>query len=82
MRPYKCFIGNLDGDREGLVWTTSKKEAIRIIGTSMYDFNNYWEECETPTSFTPDCNILYTRPINNKYGLRDNWTEGRCKLEK
>lgn len=38
----KCWMGNLDGKREGLVIANSQKKAAQIIGTSMCDFQRYW----------------------------------------
>lgn len=40
----KCWIGNLDGTREGLVVETSKAKAAKVAGTSLYDFDQYWGE--------------------------------------
>ena len=70
-RPLKSFVGNLDGQREGLVFATSKTAAARAAGLSLRHFNDYWAEGnvyldylnQPPTSFEPG--TLYTRPFNN-----------------
>ena len=58
----KCFTGNLDGMRRGLVITRSKKRAAKIAGTSLYDFNNHW----TVRQDLPDLEseTLYVRPYD------------------
>jgi len=40
-RRLKAWVTNYDGRREAAVAATSKKEAARLIGASLYDFNNY-----------------------------------------
>jgi hypothetical protein len=45
MRKIKVFGMNLDGRNRGIVAAHSKKEAARLFGSSLYDFNN--NGCET-----------------------------------
>jgi hypothetical protein len=59
-RTYKCWIGNLDGRRQGLVIATSQRRAVEVIGTTVGDFRRFW--CEQRTvldGYEP--NTLYTR---------------------
>lgn len=73
----KCFIGNLDGKRNGLILAKSKEEAMRHIPTGRVDFNNYWGATECPSgTFEPL--TLYTRPAN-PIGAQP-WVKGRCPL--
>lgn len=68
----KCYTGNLDGRREGLVVASNQKEAAKIVQTSLNDFRNYWAAKGHPWPITaPKLRTLYTR----KYG--GEWVEGR-----
>ena len=71
----KCFTGNLDGVRTGLVVAKSKKEAAKVAGASLRDFNDHWcQRIPWPEGyFVPG--KLYT----SCHG-QDEWTEGRCPL--
>lgn len=73
----KCWTGNLDGSRTGLVCATSKKRAAKAAGTSLHDFNNDW--FEEPGNILPaaaEPETLFTRP----YGSNVEWTRGRCDV--
>jgi hypothetical protein len=78
MKRWKAWIGNLDGSRAGLVVTTSKERARRIIGTSRRDFENYWV-LQVGVDETLEFERLYTRPIQNR-GEALEWQLGRCPL--
>jgi len=75
----KCFIGNYDGRRQGLIIAKSQKEAAEIIGRSVRDLRLYWRSrplLACPIE-NPKRGVLYTKP----YDCRDTeWTEGRCEL--
>jgi hypothetical protein len=75
-RPMKMWIGNLDGQREGLVIAATKKRAIEVIGTRAGDFNDYWVIArEVDTTLKHE--TLYTRPYRIP---RAAWQEGKCPL--
>lgn len=66
----KCWVGNLDGTREGLVIASSKAKATKVIGTSMNDFNSYWHQATRwPSQSGLEPYVLYARP----FGSRDEW---------
>ena len=44
MRKLKVYGGNIDGIRRGILAFETKKEAIKILKMSMYEFNLYWGE--------------------------------------
>ena len=73
---YKMWIGNYDGDRQGLVISTSKVAARKVLRTGMREFNEYWVE---QPSYEPTLEIdtLYTRPMT-RGGEFVKWTKGRC----
>ena len=82
-RKLKCWIGNYDGIRQGLVVAASQKEAAKIAGTSTRDFAAYWVEQESTaiSYFGVRERALYTR----KYGglaCEKTFVEGRCKIER
>lgn len=69
----KCYTGNLDGTREGLVVASNQKEAAKVAGTSLYDFRNYWGAETHPWPIaSPKLRTLYTR----KFGGGGEWEEG------
>lgn len=78
----KCYTGNLDGMRRGLVIARSQKEASEIIGTSLYGFRNFF--CRQEDGKWPDQTIkprtLYTKPINEY--IQTPWIEGRCEIKR
>ena len=71
----KMWIGNLDGVRRGLVISSSKERARKIVRASRAEFDGFWaEQPVVDKMLEPD--TLYTRPNN-----RDQpWAEGRCAL--
>lgn len=72
MRSLKMWIGNLDGDRQGLIIAPSKERARKIIGTSRADFENYWT-VQRGVYQGMEFEVLHTRRGNN-----DLWQQGRC----
>ena len=63
----KCWIGNLDGKRQGLIVARNQKEAAKVIGTSLHDFRNFWTEQRTPWPVdAPKIRTLYTRSYGSK----------------
>lgn len=72
----KCFVGNLDGQRQGLIVASSQSKAAAIAGCSIASFRDYW----SASSKWPDQEIkhatLYSRPFNSAF----DWAEGRCEL--
>lgn len=76
----KCYAGNLDGQREGLIVTTSKKRAAEIARTSLHSFNQYWSQQPFPDQqITP--HTLYTRPFMSR-GNPPPWVAGRCEVKR
>jgi hypothetical protein len=79
---FKMWIGNLDGDRQGLVVAASSRKAAAIVGTTRWDLENYWvlqpglitEAKAKELGFEPG--VLYTR-----FPGHPEWTEGRVSLE-
>lgn len=59
----KWFIGNLDGDRQGLVIANSWKRAAEIAGTSVYDMQLYWHRHTTNCPIGLERETLYVRPF-------------------
>jgi hypothetical protein len=72
MRSVKMWIGNLDGDRQGLVIAPSKERARKIIGTSRSDFEDHWA-VQPGVYHGLEFEVLYTRR-----GRSDLWQQGRC----
>jgi hypothetical protein len=70
----KCWMGNLDGSRQGLVISVSKREAAKAVGCSQGDFEKYWREARSWTGAF-EINRLYTR----RYDSKGEWFEGRCR---
>lgn len=73
----KCFIGNLDGRREGLVVARSARQAAEIVGTSVKDFADYWHPSPDWPMQTIYPYELYTRPFDSK----GPWVKGRCEAK-
>jgi len=72
----KCYVGNLDGTREGLIVASSQKEAATIAKTTLYDFRNYWHATVNPWPIkSPKPRTLYTRMFNSN----GEWVEGNAK---
>jgi hypothetical protein len=79
MRKLKCYRGNYDGRREGLVFAHNKKEAAKLANATLYGFNEYWHEWEPTTTLNLKPLTLYTK----KFSVRDDdsWFEGRCEIK-
>lgn len=75
-KPIKCYIGNYDGRRDGMIFATSKREAATVARCSAYHFERYWSMHSSP--FTAICKALtlYTR----KSDYHSDWHEGICQL--
>lgn len=70
----KCFTGNLDGTRRGLVCATSKVAAQKAVGTSRGDFNGYWmqtTELIEPAASNPE--IVFVKLFDAAPGTP--WTQ-------
>lgn len=65
----KCWIGNFNGNYQGLVVATSKQKAAKAAGTSLYDFNQYWHKAISVKvgEFKPD--TLYIK----RFDSSDPW---------
>jgi hypothetical protein len=74
----KCFQGNLDGIRRGLVIASSQASAAKVAGCSVSAFRDYWNSAAPwpAGEFRP--NTLYTCPMNSR--TKSEWVEGRCVL--
>lgn len=75
MRSMKMWIGNLDGDRSGLVISSSKERARKIIGASRADFEGYWVR-QSYVDQGLEFEKLYTRPSDGAA----RWQQGRCPI--
>lgn len=71
----KMWIGNLDGVRQGLVISTSKNRARKIVHTSLNEFNGYWA-LQPSVNELLEVDVLYTRKIRDG----EAWHIGRCPL--
>jgi len=74
----KMWIGNLDGERAGLVIAPSKKRAREIVGTGVSDFDAYWR-LQSKVDELLEAETLYTRPMRASNAA--TWHQGRCHLE-
>jgi hypothetical protein len=72
-RAMRMWIGNLDGDRSGLVISSSKERARTIVGASRAEFDDYWAR-QSGVDQELESDVLYTRPISG--GVK--WQQGRC----
>ena len=63
LRRLKCFTGNLDGQRQGLVAAHSQAEARKVIETTRTDFDNYWHEISMQEPAASRPLVLFVRPI-------------------
>jgi hypothetical protein len=71
----KCYIGNLDGDRLGLVVAANQREAARIASTGLVDFRRHWNARLSPWPIqAPKLRTLYTRWYDG-----GEWVEGRVR---
>jgi hypothetical protein len=73
----KCFEGNYDGLRQGLVIASSQKQAAAAAGTSLSGFRDFWHQAGTWPAQDLKPNVLYTKPFDS----RRPWVEGRCEVE-
>lgn len=84
----KCWVGNLDGEREGMIIATSKTAAQRAIPTGRADFDAYWTEIDLPPSGEYEPLVLYTRDLLDRRLIPvgssrlDGFVRGRCKVER
>lgn len=75
-KPIKCYIGNYDGQRDGMIYATSKREAAKVAGCSVYHFERYWLQHSPWPMPNPKALTLYTR----KNDYCSDWQEGICPL--
>ena len=73
----KCFQGNFDWIRLGLVIASSQKDAAKEAGISLYEFRNYWTDDASRPKQELKPGTLYTKTL---YG-DEEWFEGLCPLE-
>ena len=71
----KMWIGNLDGDRAGLVIASSKERARQLVPTSRSDFENYWV-LQPGVDESLEFEVLYTRKLTH-VGPPLPWSQGR-----
>lgn len=73
----KCFYGNLDGKRQGMVIASSQKQAAEIAGVSLHYFKGWWSQGLFPENkdVTYKPYVLYSKP-NHSSGV---WVEGNGK---
>lgn len=74
------WLGNLDGIRQGLIISSSKERARKLVRASRAEFDGYWvAQCEVDPDKKPD--TLYTRPGMASYtGDPPPWIEGLCEM--
>ena len=70
----KCFYGNLDGIKQGLVVARSQKQGAAIAGCSLHQFRNYWSDGSFLKDWNPKPYTLYVRPYNHNDSL---WHEAK-----
>lgn len=83
----KMWIGNLDGERAGLVIASSKERARRIVGTSRADFDGFWV-LQPTVDESLEVEKLYTRSMldgvsscsRHTATVTGTWQQGRCPL--
>ena len=80
-RALKCWVGNLDGLREGLVLAHNQTEAVKIIGISVNHLRDYFNRRSDWSLFQQVLKplTLYTRLM--LYIDNNPWEEGRCKIK-
>lgn len=76
MRSMKMWIGNLDGERQGLVIAPSKERARKIVNTSRRDFDDFWV-VQAGVDQGLEFEVLHTR-----VGASDVWKQGRCPVKR
>lgn len=73
----KMWIGNLDGERRGLIIASSAKLAQQLIGTTRRDFNDYWA-LQSGVYDGLELHILYSKPMGSPSD--HPWEQGRCAI--
>lgn len=79
-KPIKCYVGYYDGQRHGMIVATSKREAAKVAGCSVYHFEQYWWTSGARAAWlemNPKALTLYTRAMNR---IGSAWYEGICPL--
>jgi hypothetical protein len=82
MAKLKCFLGNYDGTRQGLIITSSRTKAAQIAECWVHSFQLHWGEYgdKYAAGLKPD--TLYTRLFSSSYvGDNNPFQEGRCPLK-
>lgn len=74
-RKLKCYIGNIDGLREGLVLAYNKKDAATIAKLTIYHFSMYWTTLDTEKYKELIPMTLYTR----FFDTNTQWINGYCR---
>lgn len=79
-RALKCYTGNYDGQRDGMIFAASAVEASALIHCSLYHFQQYWIvrplPWPLPNGKNPKVLTLYTR----KNDYHSEWQEGICEI--
>lgn len=85
----RCYYGNLDGTREGMVIAANQKEAADTAHTSVYSFRQFWHEGKLPEgqAHCIECGCrysfqrgrLYTRMDQFRLGVGPDWYIGMVK---
>lgn len=79
----KCYIGNLDGLRQGLVLADNQKQAAEVAGTTLYGFRQFWGEGLPPKGIKFEPVTLYTRLNRYIAGQRQGeWQKGLVALNR
>lgn len=72
----RCYVGNYDGMRDGLIYAHNAVEASHVIHCSLYQFRQYWRVHTLYQISNPKPLVLYTR----KNDYRSEWHEGICDI--
>jgi hypothetical protein len=74
----KCYVGNLDGTREGAVYATNQQAAAYVAGCSVYAFRQYWSARPMPGPIEAprELNTLYSRLFGACHP--GPWVKGRA----
>lgn len=81
IKQLKCYQGNMDGLRQGLIVTSSQAKAATIAGCSVSHFRDFWNmRRELPSGTTQELkpDTLYSKPFDSK----GDWSEGRCEVSR
>jgi hypothetical protein len=76
----KCYTGNYDGTREGLIVAENQKRAAEVAGCSLYAFRQFWHQAPNWPDQRIRPHTLYTRLYSARY--QGEWTEGRVANDK